>query len=173
MSTPFDPQDQPDPAAQSPNPNPYQQPAQPKPPFTEAEDTQWASLAHFGGAVVVLAFAWNWLALLAIAPALVIYLVHRTRGPRTLVESREALNFVITGAAAIIAWGILSSVIDVVFRIFAQLTGLWFLSAGVWWLLSLVSWALIVAIIVFSIVGGVKVNGGGSYRYPFALRLVK
>ena len=36
--------------------------------------------------------------------------------------------------------------------------------------LAFVVW---VATVIFSILGGVKVNGGGSYRYPFAIRLIK
>lgn len=32
-----------------------------------------------------------------------------------------------------------------------------------WWFLN----------VLFSILGGVKVKGGGNYRYPFALRLLK
>jgi uncharacterized Tic20 family protein len=27
--------------------------------------------------------------------------------------------------------------------------------------------------VIFSILGGVKVNGGGSYRYPVSIRLIK
>ena len=38
-------------------------------------DKQWAAWAHFGGAVSILAFFSGWLALLAILPALIIFLV--------------------------------------------------------------------------------------------------
>jgi uncharacterized Tic20 family protein len=40
-------------------------------------------------------------------------------------------------------------------------------------ILGLVSLAIIVLDVIFSIIGGVKVQGGGSYRYPFAIRLIK
>jgi len=165
-----------DPAASQPVP-PQQpaapQPAQPAPPLTEAEDKQWASFAHFGGAVIVLALAWAWLGLLAVVPALVIYLVFGKRGAKTLVESKEALNFMITAVAALIVWTIISSIIGYV--VGSSLAFGFNLSAYyiLGFVLGLPAWAIIIAVIVFSIIGGVKVNGGGSYRYPFAIRLIK
>lgn len=165
-----------DPAASQPVP-PQQpaapQPAQPAPPLTEAEDKQWASFAHFGGAVIVLALAWAWLGLLAVVPALVIYLVFGKRGAKTLVESKEALNFMITAVAALIVWTIISSIIGYV--VGSSLAFGFNLSAYyiLGFVLGLPAWAIIIAAIVFSIIGGVKVNGGGSYRYPFAIRLIK
>ena len=36
--------------------------------------------------------------------------------------------------------------------------------------ISLAAW---VVSIIFSILGFMKVNAGGSYRYPFAIRLIK
>lgn len=30
-----------------------------------------------------------------------------------------------------------------------------------------------IAALVFSIIGGIKANGGEAYRYPFAIRLIK
>ncbi len=94
----------------TPAPQPAAAP-QPAGPLTEAEDKQWASFAHFGGAIIVLALAWSWLALLAIVPALVIYLVFGKRGPRTLVESKEALNFQITAVGIFIVWAIITNII--------------------------------------------------------------
>jgi uncharacterized protein len=170
-----------DPAASQPVPPPAGGPAVPPPaaapapaaPLTEAEDKQWASFAHFGGAVIVLALAWQWLGLLAIVPALVIFLVFGKRGAKTLVESKEALNFMITAVAALIIWVIISSIIG--YAIGSSLAFGFNLSAYyiVGFVLALPSWAIIIATIIFSIIGGVKVNGGGSYRYPFALRLIK
>lgn len=151
------------------------QPAAPQPaaPLTEAEDKQWASFAHFGGGVIVLALAWAWLGLLAVVPALVIFLVFGKRGAKTLVESKEALNFVITAVGALIAWLIIAGIIG--YAIGASLAfGYNFGAYAVLQLvLGLPAWAIIIATIIFSIMGGVKVNGGGSYRYPFALRLIK
>lgn len=148
-------------------------PAAPAPPLTEAEDKQWASFAHFGGAIIILALFTGWLGLLAIIPALVIYLVFGKRGPRTLVESKEALNFMITAVAALIIWTIISSIIGYV--IGSTLAFGFNLTAYyvVGFVLGIPGFAIIIAAIIFSIMGGVKVNGGGSYRYPFALRLIK
>ncbi|GHF27285.1 DUF4870 domain-containing protein [Pseudolysinimonas yzui] len=129
---------------------PAPQPAapQPAPPLTEAEDKQWASFAHFGG-------------VLGILPSLIIWLVFKDRGAKTNVEGKEALNFQIT---LVIAWVAL-------FIITAILTAVTF---GIF---GLIAWVLYLAIfavqVIFSILGGVKVNGGESYRYPFALRLIK
>jgi Uncharacterized protein conserved in bacteria len=165
-----------DPAASQPVP-PQQpaapQPAQPAPPLTEAEDKQWASFAHFGGAVIVLALAWAWLGLLAVVPALVIFLVFGKRGAKTREESKEALNFMITAVAALLVWSIIRWLI-----VNAVASSLAFgFNLGAYVILDMVlgvpAWAIIIAAIVFSIIGGVKVNGGGSYRYPFAIRLIK
>lgn len=148
-------------------------PAAPAPPLTEAEDKQWASFAHFGGAIIILALFTGWLGLLAIIPALVIFLVFGKRGQRTLVESKEALNFMITAVAALIIWTIISSIIA--FAIGQSLVFGFNITAYyiVGFVLGIPSFAIIVAAIVFSIMGGVKVQRGGSYRYPFALRLIK
>ena len=47
------------------------------------------------------------------------------------------------------------------------------LFVGIGIIFTLLSWALYILNVVFSILGFVKVNNGGSYRYPFALRLIK
>ncbi len=126
-------------------------PAQPTPqpqgaaPLTEAEDKQWASFAHLGG-------------ILWLLPSLIIWLVFKDRGPRTNVEAKEALNWQIT---FLIGWLVLT------------ILGVILLFVGIGLVFTLLSWALYILNVVFSILGFVKVNGGGSYRYPFALRLIK
>jgi uncharacterized Tic20 family protein len=130
------------------------QPAAPQPaaPLTPAEDKQWASFAHFGG-------------LLGILPSLIIYLVFKDRGTQTRQESKEALNWQITFIGILI-------VVYILVAIFNSIA----LASGAWGLLGIISFLPFLAWIVnaiFSILGGVKVNGGGSYRYPFALRLIK
>lgn len=133
---------------------PTPQPAAPQPaaPLTEAEDKQWASFAHFGG-------------ILWLLPSLIIWLVFKDRGPRTNVEAKEALNWQITFVGAWVILWILISVLTA-FLIFTPAYGI---ISILWWIPGL----LYVANVVFSIMGGVKVNGGGSYRYPVALRLIK
>jgi uncharacterized protein len=114
-------------------------------PLSEAEDKQWASFAHLGG-------------ILGILPALIIWLVFKDRGAKTNVEGKEALNFQITATIGYLACAILGALLAIV------LIG--FIFYIVWfaiWVLSL----------IWSIMGFQKVNAGGSYRYPFALRLIK
>jgi uncharacterized Tic20 family protein len=149
-----------DPNAQLPVNPAAGQPQQPYPvapvtsaaPLTAAEDNQWAMLSHFGGVVGFL-------------PSLIIFLIFKDRGARTRTESKEALNWQITFTIGYIVLMILIGIINAL--LFAG--GMWGLTGVIgalpllWWLLN----------ILFSILGGVKVNGGGSYRYPFALRLLK
>lgn len=82
---------------------------------------------------------------------LVIWLVLKDRGAKTAVEAKEALNFQITAAIGWVAAVILTFVF-IGFLLF-PLVG--------------------IAVLIFSILGFVKVNGGGSYRYPVAIRLIK
>lgn len=146
-----------DPAA--PQPQPQYQAPQPAAPLTEAEDKQWASFAHFGG-------------VLGFLPALIIFLVFKDRGAKTRVEAKEALNWQITWTAAYIIlwilWAIVSAIaVSIAFATLSDgpliLAGLFYWLPGILWVLN----------VVFSIIGGVKVNGGGSYRYPVAVRLIK
>lgn len=125
---------------------------QPAAPLTPAEDKQWASFAHFGG-------------LLGILPSLIIFLVFKDRGTLTKQESKEALNWQITFTIAFIVLQILVGIISGALLFtdaFALVSVLGFLPFLLW-----------VANAIFSILGGVKVNGGGAYRYPVAIRLIK
>jgi uncharacterized Tic20 family protein len=133
---------------------PTPQPAAPQPaaPLTPAEDKQWASFAHFGG-------------LLGILPSLIIFLVFKDRGTLTRQESKEALNWQITFTIGLIVLQILVAILT---------TALFAAGAfGVIGLIGFLPFLLWVLNAIFSIMGGIKVNGGGSYRYPFAIRLVK
>lgn len=125
---------------------------QPAAPLTEAEDKQWASFAHLGGVLVL------FLGPLGFIPALIIWLVFKDRGAKTAVEAKEALNFQI--AAGIIQAGlyILGAILSIV------LIGVLF-----FFLVPVV----VIAAVIFSILGFVKVNGGGSYRYPVTFRVIK
>ncbi|HEY9499347.1 MAG TPA: DUF4870 domain-containing protein [Terrimesophilobacter sp.] len=125
---------------------------QPAAPLTPAEDKQWASFAHFGG-------------ILWILPSLIIYLVFKDRGALTRQESKEALNWQITFLIVFIGWSIIAGILGAIFLF----SGAWALS----WIFSLIGWLVYLANVVFSILGGVKVNGGGSYRYPVNFRFIK
>ncbi|WP_210481061.1 DUF4870 domain-containing protein [Naasia sp. SYSU D00948] len=121
--------------------------AAPAAPLSPAEDKQWASFAHFGG-------------VLGFIPPLIIWLVFKDRGRLTNQEGKESLNFQITVVIAWVAYWVLNFIF-----LFIPFVG---------WLLGFVLFlAILAAQIVFPIIGGVKVNGGGTYRYPFALRLIK
>jgi len=145
-----------------PTPAPAPQPApQPAGPLSAEDDALYAKLSHILG-------------ILGILPSLIIFLVFKDRGARTRVESKEALNWQITVLGAYIAlWivvGILSAIIGVATATSysSALAG-----AGIISLLSLLPGLVWIANVVFSIIGFVKVNQGGSYRYPVAIRLVK
>jgi hypothetical protein len=126
------------------------QPAAPQPAaqLTTSEDNQWASFAHLGG-------------ILSFLPSLIIWLIFKDRGTFTNVEAKEALNFQITLAIAQVVLFILGSILSVVtFGLFAIIQGL----------LSFAIWAVGV---IYSIIAFTKAKDGTSYRYPFALRLIK
>jgi uncharacterized Tic20 family protein len=139
-------------------------------PLTPEQDKTYAMWSHFGGAISFLALFTGWLAIFAIIPSLVFYLAFGKRGERVRNEAKEALNFQITMVGAMIIWAIVAAVIYAILFVPLVLGGGWFI-LGI--ILALVGWALVVIDVVFSIVGGVRVNAGGSYRYPFAVRFIK
>ncbi|MBC7441146.1 MAG: DUF4870 domain-containing protein [Ramlibacter sp.] len=116
-------------------------------PLTEAEDRQWASLAHLGG-------------ILSFGPSLIIWLVFKDRGRFTNVEAKEALNFQITLLIGYFAINFLASVIG-------------FLTFGIGGVIGVLAWALYIVGVVFSVLGFQKAREGQHYQYPFALRLIK
>ena len=93
--------------------------------------------------------------IILLIPALIIYLVFKDRGPKVAVEGKEALNWTINVTALWIILEILSVI---------PLLGIIFL---------ILAFALAVVNIIFAILGGIKVNGGGSYRYPVNIRWIK
>lgn len=125
---------------------------QPAAPLTPAEDKQWAMWSHFGG-------------ILWLLPSLIIFLVFKDRGTLTKQESKEALNWQITFLIFYIGWTIIGAILTAIL-IFS---GMW----GITWIFGLIGWLIYLANVLFSILGGVKVNGGGSYRYPVNFRFIK
>ena len=83
---------------------------------------------------------------------LIVWLAHKDRADKAYLvrEAKEALNFQITVLIGYVICGVLAVV----------LIG------------ALLGWLLWLANLVFCIVAAVKVSSDGSYRYPFALRLV-
>ena len=129
-----------------PTPAPAYQPAAP---LSETDDKLWASLAHFGGVLFIL-------------PSLIIWLVLKDRGAKVRVEGKEALNWQITFLIIFVVWQIIGGILTIplLFTPFGFLPGL-------------IGFLLWVGNAIFCILGGVKVQQGGSYRYPFSFRFIK
>ena len=113
--------------------------------MSDAEDQQWAAIAHLGGIIGFL-------------PSLVIWLAFRSRGAKINVEAKEALNFQITALFGYVICAILGALLAIIY---------------IGFLFYLIAVVIAVGSIVFSIFGFLAVNAGGSYRYPFAVRLIK
>ena len=116
-------------------------------PLSEADDRQWASLAHLGG-------------ILSFLPSLIIWLVFKDRGHFTNTEAKEALNFQITLVIGYVAINVVSFILAIV-------------TFGIGGLLIGLTWLLWVAGVIFSIMGFLKAKDGQNYQYPFAIRLIK
>ncbi len=114
-------------------------------PLTPEQDRQWAMLGQFGG-------------ILGFIPPLIIWLVFRDRGRLTEQEAKESLNFQISVAIFVLGFYILGTILSFV------IIGL---------LLFPLAVAVSIAGVVFAIVAGIKVNGGGTYRYPYTFRFIK
>jgi uncharacterized protein len=127
-------------------------------PLAPADEKLWSTLAHVGNIIGFL-------------PSLLIFLILGPRSERVKTESREALNFVITAIIAYIALLIVGQIFGAIGNALPSGIDIIFLLLG--GLVSLLIFADWVLVIIFSIVAAVRVNNGGSYRYPFALRLIK
>jgi uncharacterized Tic20 family protein len=113
-------------------------------PLSASDDKLWASLAHFGNIILLI-------------PALIIYLVFKDRGALVNQEAKEALNWTINVTGVIIVINIVSAILGIIP----------FIGPILALLLSLLWVAVLIVNLVFAIIGGVRVNGGGTYRYPF------
>lgn len=84
-------------------------------------------------------------------PSLVVWLIKKDSNPFVGEQAQEALNFQIT---IMIGYAIAFVLLLILIGIF-------------------LFWALAVINLVLCIVAGVKAYSGESYRYPFALRLIR
>ena len=134
------------------------QPAAAAQPLSPADEKLWSTLAHIGN-------------ILGFLPSLLIFLILGPRSARVRDESREALNFVITAIIALVALWIVGGVINALYSVTPNGLDIVFLLLG--FVIGLAQFAVWVALIVFSIVAAVRVNAGGSFRYPISLRLIK
>jgi uncharacterized Tic20 family protein len=90
--------------------------------------------------------------ILSVIVPLIVWLIHKDRADKAYLvkEAKEALNFQITVLIGyVICWILTIIVIGV-----------------------LLTWLLWLANLILCIIAAVKVSSEGSYRYPFALRLV-
>jgi uncharacterized Tic20 family protein len=134
------------------------QPAAAAQPLSPADEKLWSTLAHVGN-------------ILGFLPSLLILLILGPRSPRVREESKEALNFVITALIALVALWIVGGIFNVLYSMTPNGLDLVFLLLG--FIVGLAQFAVWILLIVFSIVAAVRVNAGGSFRYPISLRLIK
>jgi uncharacterized Tic20 family protein len=121
--------------------------AVPNPPVAggSAEDRNLAMLTHLSG--IILGF---------IVP-LIVWLVNKDNAAKSYLttEAKEALNFQLTILIGyVICWFLTMTIILAV------------IGGPLWLILWVVN-------LVFCIIAAMAVNSKGSYRYPFALRLIK
>lgn len=114
-------------------------------PLPSRQARQWAMFCHFA-AFLGLVFPFGNL----LGP-LIVWQIKKDFDPFVDTQGKEALNFQITVAIAVVACFLLMLVV-IGFP-----------------LLALVS----IGALVLTIIGGIKANEGQAYRYPFCLRLVK
>jgi len=105
----------------------------------------------------------HFLNVIAVIPALIIFMMFKDRGQRVAVESKEALNWSINIAGVVIVLNIANVILG-----FIPVLGLF-----AWILVTVLLFAIYIAHIIFCIKGGMKVKDGGSYRYPWNYRWIK
>ena len=122
-----------------------------------SDERGWAMAAHLcgllwilgGGGLIFLPF--GGLALFTILGPLIILLAKGSASPFVAVQAKESLNFQIT------VW----------------LLGLLFVLLAFVLVGFVLLWILGVVNLVLVIIAAIRVSDGTTYRYPFALRLVK
>jgi uncharacterized Tic20 family protein len=116
------------------------------------EEKQWALFAHLSALTALFT------GIGAIVGPLVIWLIKRDTMPFVADQAKEALNFNITVAIAVLVLSALGGLLLVV------LIGFVFF---------LLAWLVGLAWLVLTIIATIKASNGESYRYPLTLRLVK
>ena len=121
--------------------------AAPPPPagVPSAEEKQWAMFAHLSAlAGCIIPFG-------SIIGPLVIWQIKKNEMPFVDDQGKEALNFQITAAIAML----------ICFALIIVLIGF------------LLIWVVAIADLVFIILAAIAANNGTAYRYPVTLRLIK
>jgi uncharacterized Tic20 family protein len=119
---------------------------------TLRDDRAWASLAHLGG-------------VLGPVPALVVFAVTRQRAGVARQESKEALNWQITAAIGYVLLLVVAGVLSLAMSLVSP--------GGAASLTLLLPVALYVLNVVLSLTASSRVNAGGAYRYPVAVRFLR
>lgn len=141
---------------ETPPPSPYLPPGSElgSPGLTlSADERNWAMSAHLSALTGLFTGFGN------IVGPLVVWLIKKDSSTFAAQEAKEALNFQITWMGAVVALGVLSLPLMLVF-------GLGILTLFIAGLIVLASWIL-------SVVGGVRAGEGKPYRYPFTIRFIK
>jgi uncharacterized Tic20 family protein len=118
-------------------------------PLSQSDERLWATLIHVGG--ILIGF---------ISP-LIGYLVLKDRSSFVREHSRTALNFQITMGIAHVANIVLGFILGIV------TLGLWF------FVQTLITFAIWIVTIIFSIIAAMAANKGEMYRYPIAIQFIK
>jgi len=120
--------------------------------FSSTDDKLWATVAHFGGVL------WFF-------PSLAVFATLRQRPSLARQEAKEALNWQITFTILYV----------VIVAAEAVVAGILLLTpvGSVLPALAVAPLLLYAVNVVLSIRGGLRVNAGGSFRYPFAIRLIR
>ncbi|QCR19455.1 DUF4870 domain-containing protein [Agrococcus sp. SGAir0287] len=121
-------------------------------PMSPQDEKQWAMFGHLGGILWVVSLGW-------LGP-LIVFLMYKDRSPFVRQESKEALNFQLLMTIITVGGSIVVSILTAI-------------TFGLASILYLIVFAAPIVGIIFAIIGGVRVNGGGSYRYPFNWRIIK
>ena len=91
---------------------------------------------------------------------LILWLIKKEQGGRTVENSKEALNFGITLTILYVGIWVLTFVVGIV-------------TGGLGFILGIFAFVPFLLGLIFGIMGAMAANKGQVYRYPFALRLVK
>jgi uncharacterized Tic20 family protein len=97
----------------------------------------------------------TFLNIIFLIPALIFFLAFKDRGPMINRQSKENLNWSINATGALVICIILQVI---------PFIGLIFLLLYV---------AVLIINLIFSIIGGTKVNNGEFYAYPFSIKFIK
>lgn len=136
---------------QSPPPSP--DPAAPAVSAAPSQDERtWGMLAHLAA---LSAFVTG---IGAVVGPLIVWLIKKDSMPFVDDQGKEAVNFGITCFLAVVALGIVGTVLAVI--LIGFLFYLLIPVVGLFWL-------------VFTVIAAIKANEGVAYRYPFTLRLIK